>query len=132
MKRRAIWRAAALLICTALIPNGCKDSTSPGGPGQLTVRLTSSAGPGAAFLVTVSGQDVSDPAAVAEGHLVYSLASDSTTSVAIIGQVESGALFEFTVPDVGRALDYTVQLEQVAGLDNRILSTNDFSLAVTR
>lgn len=132
MNGRSMWRAAVLLICAALLPNGCKDSTSPGGPGQLTVTISSSAGSGAAFLVTVSGQGVSDPIAASDGHLVYSLLSEGTTRVAVIGPVASGALFKFTVPDVGRAQDYTVHLEQVAGADNRMLATSDFSLAVTR
>lgn len=132
MNGRSPWRAAALLLCAVLLPNGCKDSTSPGGPGQLTVTISGSAGSGAAFLVTLSGQDVSDPVAASDGHLVYSLSSGGTTRVAVIGQVASGALFKFTVPDVGQARDYTVHLEQVAGADNRRLATSDFSLAVTR
>jgi hypothetical protein len=132
MSGRWVPGVLVLVLCATLLPSGCKDSTAPGGPGQLTVSLASDAGSGAAFLVTVGGQGVTDPVAATDGHLIYSLLSDSTARVAVIGEVRSGALFKFSVPDVSRAHDYTIRLEQVAGADNHILSTSDFSLALTR
>jgi hypothetical protein len=132
MRGRWVWGVLALMLCAALLPSGCKDSTSPGGPGQLTVSLTSDAGSGAAFLLTVSGHDVTDPAAATAGHLIYSLLSEDTARIAVIGELRSGPLLKFTVPDVTRAHDYSVRLEEVAGADNRILPTSDFSLSVTR
>lgn len=111
---------------------GCGDSTGPNGPGQLTVTLSSTAGPGSAFLVSVVGEDVTRPVAAVGGQAVYSSVEGNVAKVAVVGTVGSGPLFKFSVPDVSRVESYSVRLQQVAGSDNRLLFTGDFSLEITR
>ncbi len=123
--------AIALAAFTAAACGGDDGPTGPSGPGQLTVNLSSTGSTGAAFLVTLTGSGISNPAAASAGDLFYSFASDNTVKVAVIGSHSSGPLFRFSVPDVGQVSSYSVTLNEVAGSDNALQPTSGYSLSVT-
>ncbi|UCC71143.1 MAG: hypothetical protein JSV86_12190 [Gemmatimonadota bacterium] len=127
------WVAVATAACVALFAAACggDDGTGPARPGQLTVSVSTTGDPGAAFLVLVRGDSISNPATVNSGDLIYSYTSGITTRVAVIGSHSLGPLFEFTVPDVGQASSYTVSLLQVAGSDNALMVEKDFTLTIS-
>ncbi|UCF20234.1 MAG: hypothetical protein JSU87_02165 [Gemmatimonadota bacterium] len=108
----------------------CSDSTGPSGPIQLTVSVTSSGPTGEAFLITLSGDSISGPAAADPGHLLYSFASGNTVKVAVVGSLSSGDLLRFSVPRGSLAADYSAVLEQVAGSDNALQPVGEYTLTV--
>jgi ketol-acid reductoisomerase len=122
------------LVCAALLAGGCGDdeSTAPPAPqpGQLTVSVTTTGSAGAAFLLNVRGQGISSPVAVSSSFQLYTFASGDTLKVAVVGTVSSGDLLRFSVPDVNQASSYHVTLEEVAGTDNQLLSTSNFTITI--
>jgi hypothetical protein len=123
---------AAAFFGAALLTAACKESTGPSAvPGQLTVSVSTSGSGGAAFLITVTGSGISNPAAVNASHQFYSIISGSTLTAAVITQsaVSSGNLFRFSVPDVNQAASYNVSVVEVAGTDNELLSPSAFSVS---
>lgn len=134
--QRANWAWTAALVCAAFLFAGCSssgdDTTGPSGPGQLTVNLSSSGSGGAAFLITLTGDGITNPVAVNGAHRVYTYSSASSVRVALVGSATSGDILRFDVPDVGQLASYSARLDEVAGSDNQLGSTSDFTLTVTR
>lgn len=109
------------------------DSTGPASPqpGALTVSVATAGSGGAAFLVTVTGDSITNPRAADNNHELHSNVSGRTLKAAVIGSVADGDdLLRFNVPDVNRASSYGVTLNQVAGDDNALQSTSDYTLTV--
>ncbi len=96
------------------------------------MNLSSTGGEGAAFLITLTGTDITDPVAVNGGHRIYSFSSGSSVKVALVGSASSGDILRFHVPDVGQAGSYSARLDEVAGADNQLGVTGDFTLTVTQ
>jgi hypothetical protein len=67
---------------------------------------------------------------VSSSFRLYTLASGDTLRAAVIGTVSSGDLLRFSVPDVNQASGYHVTLEEVAGTDNQLLSTGNFTATI--
>jgi hypothetical protein len=135
IKRKRLTRAWALTIAgAALLAGGCggDDGTGPPKPqpGQLTVNVSATGSPGAAFLLTVRGTNITDPVAANSGHKLYTFASGDTLKAAVIGTVSSGALLKFSVPDVNQASGYRVSLNQVAGTDNALIPVASFGVTI--
>lgn len=132
--RRAVFVRSLAIIAAAFVAGSCggDDGTGPAPPlpGPLTVTVSSTTGPGAAFLLTVSGEGISDPRAAAPGHQLYTNLSGDTLTVAVIGSIAAGGLMRFDVPDVNRAGSYRVSLQEVAGSDNSLLPVSAFSLKI--
>lgn len=130
--QQALRVGTLVLTGAALAVAGCTKEfgTGPGSrAGQLTVDVTATGVPGAAFQVMVIGEGIADPVVVNPGDLLYSFSSNDTTKVAVIGAHSSGPLFKFSVPDVTQAASYSVRLLGVAGDDNAMLATTNFTLA---
>jgi hypothetical protein len=130
--KRVHWVRASALVCALVLAAGCsKESTGPTVvPGQLTVSVSTAGSAGAAFLVTVSGSGITNPVAGNASQRLYQMISGNTLKAAVIGSLSSGALLKFDVPDVNRASSYNVTLLQVAGSDNALLATGDWSVTV--
>ncbi len=132
--KRATRVLAAAFFGAALLTVACKESTGPSTvAGQLTVSVSTSGSGGAAFLITVSGTGISNPAAANANHEFYSIISGNTLTVAVITQsaVTSGNLIRFSVPDVRQAASYNVSVVEVAGTDNELLSPSAFTVSAT-
>lgn len=126
--QRALGTGATAIICAALLVTACQESIGPSNPGQITVDVSATAGPGAAFEVMVIGEGISQPVVANTGDLLYHYASNDTVNVALVGEHSSGPLFRFTVPSGSLASSYTVTLLEVAGSDNGLLPLVQFTL----
>lgn len=126
--------ALAIVAVAAIAASACSDGGSTGPteqPGQLTVSVTSSGASGAAYLITVTGTGITNATAASAGHQLYSVLAGNTLTAAIILQsAADGDILVFSVPDVNAASSYDVDLVQVAGADNALLSTSSFTLDV--
>jgi hypothetical protein len=138
MKMPSLARAFGLSLL--LLP-GCSDTTAPRPPepGLLTITLATPHDDDAALVLTVVSPQGITPAVIeavpgsGEEPLVYHRQSEATTRVAIVGTIVDGALVRFSVPDVNRAGDYTVQLVEVADGSNALReSLTGYSVTVTR
>ncbi len=132
--KRAYTALAATLLLAAFLVGGCSGSTEPSGPqpGQLTVNLSTTGGGGSAFLLTVSGSGITNPVAASAGHQLYSFASGNTLKVAVVGNISTGALMRFSVPDVNQSGSYSVTLNEAAGSDNSLQNVSDYSATISR
>ncbi|NIW36363.1 MAG: hypothetical protein GWN32_07425 [Gemmatimonadetes bacterium] len=136
MKIRRVTRAAlAILACAAIVGSGCSDGSTEPGPeaGRLTVSVSSSGGGAAAFLVTVTGDGITNAGPANSSHQAYSVLAGNTLTAAIVlsNPLSNGGILEFDVPDVNAASSYDVDLVQAAGADNALLSTSDFTVQLT-
>jgi hypothetical protein len=132
--RRATSAWPLAITCAAWLASACggDDGTGlpPALPGQLTVTVSSTGSPGAAFLLTVRGAGIASPEAAIAGYQLYTHLSGDTLKAAIIGTTSNGDLLRFTVPDVNRATTYRVSLQEVAGGDNSLLPLSNFTATI--
>ena len=134
MKTKRATRVLALaIVFLAFYTAACGDSTGPSErPGQLTVSVSTAGNGGAAFLITVTGNSITNPVAANSNHEVFALVSGTTLTAAVItpAAVTSGALLKFSVPDVNVASSYGVTLVEVAGTDNALQSASSYTLTI--
>ncbi|MGD8868506.1 MAG: hypothetical protein PVI01_12785 [Gemmatimonadales bacterium] len=130
--RRVLWVWSLTIMSAAFVVGSCGDDGTGPAPlsGPLTVTLSSTAGPGAAFLFRVSGEGITAPQAINPGHRLFTNLAGDTLTVAVIGSIAAGELLRFDVPDVNRAASYRVSLQGVAGSDNSLLPLSAFSLKI--
>ena len=103
---------AALCACS-----GGDAATAPAlsALGALTVRLTTPNTDDGAILISVTGPDsVSDVTSQVPGYTVHARGNKTAFKVAVFGDLGSGPLVTFTVPDVNRAARYTATVVEVA------------------
>jgi len=133
--KRNFFGWALSIVCATFLIGSCggDDSSGPPAPepGQLTVSVSSSL-TGAAFDLTIIGEDIANPVQAVGSHQIYTFASGDTLSTAVIGQVSSGDLLRFSVPDVNQAASYRVTLVEVAGTDNALLSNSNFTVIISQ
>lgn len=132
--KRARWFWRLAITYAALLASACggEDGTGPPPalPGQLTVSVSTTGDPGAAYLLTLRGEGITSPEAANTGHLLYTSLSGDTLKVALIGTISNGDLLHFNVPDVNRASSYRVSLQEVAGSDNSLLPLSTFAATI--
>jgi len=133
--KRRFFGWALSIVCASFLVGSCggDDTSGPPAPqpGQLTVSVSSSS-TGAAFSLTITGEDISNPVEAVGSHQVYTFASGDTLNAAVIGNVSSGDLLRFSVPDVNQASSYRVTLAEVAGSDNVLLSNSSFTVSISQ
>ena len=133
---RAVWLWPLAIAYAALHAGACggEDGTGPPPalPGQLTVSVSTTGSPGAAYLLTVRGEGITSPQAANTGHRLYTSLSGDTLRAALIGTLSNGDLLRFDVPDVNRASSYRVVLEEVAATDNSLLPLSTFTTTIDR
>ena len=124
--------AAALWIV------GCGDGGGPIAPipGTLTVSLTTPNADDRAIHLSIKGAAAADSVSnvqVATASLtVFSRDLDGNEAeAAVFGDLASGALVRFSVPDVNRASSYNATIVDVADASNEVRSSlSGYSLAV--
>lgn len=131
--KRGYSALTAALLIAAFLAGGCSGTTEPSGPqpGQLTVNV-STAGSGAAFLLTLTGSGITNPVAANSGHSLYTFASGNTLKAIVVGSLSSGALMKFSVPDVNQSGSYSVTLDEVAGSDNALQNSSSYSVTISQ
>jgi hypothetical protein len=133
--KRNFFGWALSIVCATFLIGSCGGDDSSGPPppepGQLTVSVSSSA-TGAAFNLRITGEDIANPVQAVGSHEIYTFASGDTLNTAVIGQVSSGDLLRFSVPDVNQAASYRVTLVEVAGTDNALLSNSSFTVSISQ
>ena len=116
---RFIVRLAFGCLCLVL---ACRESVGPKKPvpGNLYVRLQTPNATDAAIRLTLTGPQIGALAAAGD-RLLFSLPVDATSrKVAVFGDLGTGDIFSFAVPDVNRADLYAVTLVQVATTTNAL------------
>lgn len=117
---------ALLVACVGTVV-ACGDDdggvTGPTGEGSVRVVYSSPSNTDGAILLTVSGAAVEEPRVVGSGqYLSYRIVDSRTMRVAIAGNLSSGALLTFDVPDVRRSGDYMVTIDQAATRSNELIA----------
>lgn len=110
------------ILGSLLLLAACSDG--PSGPpepvpGMLTVQLTAPATDGA-MILDIDGPTLPSPEQVSAlgGHRLFARSANGTLKVVLFGSISSGALLQFSVPDVARAGEYKLQVRQVVDLEN--------------
>jgi hypothetical protein len=123
---------AALVAALATI--SCGDGpTDLSGPGTLTVRFVSAQPGDAAIRFTLYGPAISG--IETETDLVlYSFSPNTTTHrIAIFGDLSTGSVLRFDVPDLSELAGYQVQLHEVADGANALrTSLAGYTITVER
>lgn len=135
--RSSIRTALAALVAAAWIA-GCSgdDSTGPPAPqpqpGELRVSVASGSTVGAVVL-SVTGPGLTSATAVpGSGLRAYSGLSETTLKAVVAGVSLSGEVLRFAVPDVLRAEDYEVVVEQASGTANQPLDPAAITASLLR
>ncbi|HSJ05160.1 MAG TPA: hypothetical protein VK936_00575 [Longimicrobiales bacterium] len=130
-------RTGAVLLCAALAA-GCSDGggsdiTTPPQPGFLTAVLTTPHADDAAVLVEITGAGITTVDAGGSGHTVHGRVSGATLRAAAFGEVRSGLLVRFAVPDVNRSGSYSARIIEASGPDNALRAdVSGYRVDVTR
>ncbi len=127
-------RLATLTCVLAVLGVAC--SNDPSGPvaGALTVTLATANQDGA-MLLDISGPDIGAVTAgsAAIAYVATRVVSTTTVRIVVAGNLASGAIVTFAVPDVNGASSYTATVVEVADRQNQLRSRlNEYALSVTR
>lgn len=120
MNRAASFRVSSLVAAVVILSSCGSDSkgtTDPPlpDPGELTVQLTTPNTDDGAIMLSISGlQDTTDIEASTDSYVIYSRQNGSTATVAVFGEIASGSLVHFAVPDLAAASTYHVTLRDAA------------------
>lgn len=110
---------AAIVACAALV--GACDTAGPARPepGDLTVTLSTPNATDHAMVLNVTGPEA--PTAVEAAtpdYVVHSRITGTTARVAVFGLLASGPVVRVSVPDVRRAREYTVTVQEAVDAGN--------------
>jgi hypothetical protein len=111
-----------LAVLGALVAlSGCKDTPTGPKPGSLTVSLTVPGSDDRAIVITVSGPEAIGAVESANpAYVVHSRVTGNTARIAVFGNLASGPAVRVAVPDLRKALEYTVALGDVAAWTNLV------------
>ena len=71
--------------------------------------------------------------AVQDGTLAFSRMDGSRREIVVVGELKSGAIVRFDVPDINRVEKYSAAIVEVAGVDNSLRDDLDeYSIQVVR
>jgi hypothetical protein len=94
--------------------------------------VTPNPGADGAVLLLVTGPSALTSVTAATGLRVFSQALATTNHFAVTGPLPNGAILTIGVPDVSRAGDYKVTLQDVAANDYTLRSLIGYSLTVVK
>lgn len=128
------------LVAVFMILSSCggesKGTTEPPlpDPGELTVQLTTPNADDGAIMLSISGlQNTTEIKASSGSYVSYSRQDGSTATVAVFGEIASGSLVHFAVPDLAAAATYHVTLREVADRSGAIRSLkNGYTISLGR
>lgn len=130
MKARAV--LASFAVAALIFGCGGEDTTGPPEPqpqpGVLTVSLATGT-PIGALVLTVTGTGITSPAAAPGARLYHDLSGDTLRAV-VVGSSLSGAIMDFTVPDVRQAAGYRVSVQDASGIANQTLAASGLTLTI--
>ncbi|HSU14775.1 hypothetical protein [Longimicrobium sp.] len=133
---KPISRAALLVAAALLSACGGGDGTGSAapGPGVLTVTLDNPNAGDRALVLTLSGPAaVTDVQPAVATNVVYTRTQGTTTRVAVFGTIADGALLQVSVPDAGRAGEYSATVQEAADAGNAARgSVSGYSATVKR
>jgi hypothetical protein len=119
MNRRIL---STLVVLAGLLVAACgKDG--PTGPvsGVITVSLSTATADDRAILVSVTGPEEITGIEVANpSYTLHSRGSGTALKAAVFGNLGTGALLRFTVPDVNKLGSYTATVLQVSDAANAV------------
>jgi hypothetical protein len=123
MNRRSALGALAAFVAAALLALPACDSTEPPDdrpvPGTLAVRLSTPHADDAALVLRLSGPTQAEPQF--EGDLLgFTRAGENAVRVAIFGELRTGTLLRFAVPDVRQVGSFRAELQEVADAGNAV------------
>ena len=100
-------------------------------PGTLVVSLTTPNADDAAILLRITGPGITQVAAANAGQYMKVLLEGDDLTAVLVGDLASGALIRFHVPDVGAVASYASSVLQVANETNALRgSTGGYLLAL--
>lgn len=130
MKTRAI--LSSLVAGAFILGCGGDDTTGPPEPqpqpGILSVSLGTGT-PVGAVVLTVTGTGITSPAAAPGARLYHDLSGDTLRAV-VVGSSLSGAIMDFTVPDVRQVAGYRVSVQEASGIANQTLAASGLTLTI--
>ena len=103
----------------------CSDDETPAGPtaGTLSVTLTTPNMDDGAILFEVTGPDIVSVTVTVPEHYTHVGHDGSTLTMVIVGDIESGLLVGFDVPDASAVASYSATALQVADRTNELRGT---------
>lgn len=137
MSRRLLLVAAVLAASglTAGCDSAATGIDSQSDPAEITVRLTSPFTDDGAVLVSLYGPLPASVTVVPArpGLVMHARRTGDTLSVAVFGDISSGPLFRFSVPDAGVAARIRTRVEDAASRSNVQRGTlSGYALGVER
>lgn len=112
----AVRRIQFLVAAIALaIAASCSDSQGPSGPGIVTVSLVTPNADDGAIALTITGPGVSEVKPGTSASVAYwRVVSASEARVIVVGNLSSGVLATFEVPDLSKVGQYRVAVLEAA------------------
>ena len=104
----------------------------PGGSGRLTASFTSPNSSDGAILLELRGTSIHGIALANSAWKLYADSSGTPIRIAIMGNLSSGALLTFDVPDVTAAASYSATIVDVADMQSKIRATNGYTITIAR
>lgn len=119
MRGRIAGPVAAL--AALLLVGGCKDGPTGPEAGVLTLALTLDSSSERAIVVSVSGPgEIGTVESASPAYTVHSRVSGASFRAAVFGNLASGPLVRFAVPDVADAKSYTAIVLELADSSNTL------------
>ncbi len=110
------------LILGLMAGFACSDDESPAGPtaGTLSVTLTTPNIDDGGILFRVTGPDIVSVSVTVPEYYTHVGQNADTLTIVVVGNVASGMLVGFDVPDVGAVASYSATVTQVADRANAL------------
>ena len=136
LKNRAFVTIAVCTLLSATISCGDDDNGSTGPPdpvaGTLTLSLDTPHADDGALLLRLDGPDITQVRLAAPGLYLRFLEDQTGVTAVFVGDVTSGDLLTFRVPDVSRSSAYNATMLEAADRSNALrASLAEYTLAVT-
>jgi hypothetical protein len=128
-----LWRLGVTAVLVPAGMAGCGGDGGPAGPqpGTLVATLTTPNGDDGAILVRINGPGITQVVAGRAGDYLKVLQEGNTVTAVVVGELDSGALIRFDVPDLETRSSYGASILQVADESNALRgSLAGYSLAL--
>jgi hypothetical protein len=113
-----------LVLLAAMLPfAGCSESAGPTDvpePGYLVASITMPGTQDRAVLVTINGPGITGADGGISGYVVHHRSGGGALRIAAFGELRSGPLLRFRVPDARAVSQYTAQVMEVSGPQNEL------------
>jgi hypothetical protein len=126
---RVPFRAVAIAL---LLVAGCSESNEPAKPGFAAVSLVTPQTDDGAILLSITGPGISDVKPATSAYSAYwRVVSPTEARVIVLGNLSSGVLATFGVPDVRHVDQYSVTVLEVANRSDAMrTSTSAYHMTV--